>query len=126
MLYLPISQSWLFSTTARRIYFASALLTVALVGTLLAIYMAMAAAGTRALTPSASPVVRILLFPEIAGEAALWVGMWYFWFGFDRSHYLKKAMWFVSLFFLAPLGTLLYYFFVYRRGVSARVDIGPQ
>ncbi len=126
MLYLPISRSWLFSTTARRVYFVSALLALALIATLLGAYMAMAAAGTRALTPSASPVVRMLLFPEIAGEAALWVGMWYFWFGFDRSHYLKKAVWFVLLFFLAPFGTVSYYFLVYRPGVSPEVDIDAQ
>jgi hypothetical protein len=104
----------------------SALLALALIATLLGAYMAMAAAGTRALTPSASPVVRMLLFPEIAGEAALWVGMWYFWFGFDRSHYLKKAVWFVLLFFLAPFGTVSYYFLVYRPGVSPEVDIDAQ
>ena len=126
MLYLPISRSWLFSTTARRIYFVSALLALALIATLLGVHMAMAVAGTRALTPSASTPVRMFLFPEIAGDAVLWVGMWYFWFGFDRSHYLKKAVWFVLLFFLAPFGTIFYYFLVYRRGISAEVDIAPQ
>jgi hypothetical protein len=126
MLYLPISRNWLFSTAARRTYFVSALLVLALIATLLGVYMAMAAAGTRALTPSASPVVKMLLFPEIAGEAVLWVGMWYFWFGFDRSHYLKKAVGFVLLFLLAPFGTVFYYFLVYRRGVSAEADGDPQ
>jgi hypothetical protein len=126
MLYLPISRSWLFSTTARRIYFASALLALALIATLLGVHMAMAAVGMRALTPFASTLVRMILFPEIAGEAVLWVGMWYFWFSFDRSHYLKRAVWFLLLFFLAPFGTIFYYFLVYRRGVSPEVDIDPQ
>jgi hypothetical protein len=126
MLYLPISRGWLFSATARRTYFVSSLLALALIATLLGVHMAMAAAGVRALTPSASPVVRMLLFPEIAGEAVLWVGMWYFWFGFDRSHYLKKTVWFVALFFLAPFGTVFYYFLVYRRAVSAEVDNDTQ
>jgi hypothetical protein len=127
MLYLPINRSWLFSGTARRIYFVSALLALALIATLLGVHMAMAAAGTRALGPSASPVVRMLLFPEITGEAVLWVGMWYFWFGFDRSHYLKKAVWFVLLFLLVPFGTIFCYFLVYRRGISTDpVNINPQ
>lgn len=127
MLYLPVSRGWLLSETARRIYFVSALLTLALMATLLGVRMAMAAAGTRALTPSASSIVRMLLFPEIAGEAVLWVGMWYFWFGFDRSRYLKRAVWFVLLFLLAPFGTIFYYFLVYRRGISAEpVHIDPQ
>jgi hypothetical protein len=50
MLYLPISRSWLFSTTARRIYLVSAMLAFALIATLLGVHMAMAAAGTRTLT----------------------------------------------------------------------------
>ena len=82
--------------------------------------MAVAAARTGRLTPAAAQFVRTLLYPEIAGTALLWIAMWYFWFGFDSSHYLKKALWFVFLFFLAPFGTLIYYFVVYRRLVSAQ------
>ena len=79
--------------------------------------MAMAAAGTSALTQSAASIVRKMLFPEVVGAAILWAGMWYFWFNFDRSHYLLRAMWFAILFFLVPLGTVAYYFLVYRRCV---------
>src|SRR5258708_30893037 len=117
MLYLPITRSWLFSQTAQRIYFVSALLALALIATLVGVRIAMAPAGTRALVPPASSVVRTLRYPEVAGEAVLWGGMWYFWFGFDSSHYFKKAIWFVGLFFLVPLGTISYYFVVYRRCV---------
>jgi hypothetical protein len=120
MLYLPINRSWLFSPLAQRMYFASALLTLAFIATFLGVRMAMVAAGTPALVAPASAVVRTLLYPEIAGVAVLWIGMWYFWFGFDSSHYLKKAMWFVLLGFLAPFGTILYYFFVYRRLIVAQ------
>ncbi len=118
MLYLPINRSWLFSRTAQRTYFVSALLALALLATLAGVHMAMSAAGTGALTPSAASLVRVLLFPEIVGAAVLWIAMWYLWFGFDRSHYLKKAIWFVFLFFLGPIGTVSYYFAVYRRCVS--------
>ena len=120
MLYLPIKRSWLFSQTAQRIYFSSALLTLAFIATLLGVRMAMAAVGTRSLAAPASAVVQTLLYPEVAGVAMLWIGMWYFWFGFDSSHYLKKAVWFVLLGFLAPFGTLLYYFLVYRHFVAAQ------
>jgi len=82
--------------------------------------MAMVAAGIHALVAPASAVIRTLLYPEIAGVAVLWIGMWYFWFGFDSSHYFKKAMWFVLLGFLAPFGTILYYFFVYRHFIAAQ------
>lgn len=60
-------------------------------------------------------MVRLLFFPEIVGAALLWIAMWYFWFSADSSHFLKKAGWFVALLFFAPLGPVLYYFFVFRR-----------
>jgi hypothetical protein len=119
MLYLPISRSWLVSSTAQRIYLVSALLVLALLATLIGVNAAMVAAGARVLNPTASVLVRVLLFPGIAGEAVLWVAMWYFWFALDRSHYLKKAMWFVFLFLVPPFGTVAYYFFVYRRRILA-------
>jgi hypothetical protein len=122
MLYLPIHRSWLFSLTAQRIYFVSALLTSALTATLMGVHMAMRAAGTTALTRDAASVIRMLLYPEVVGTAVLWAAMWYFWFGFDRSDYFRRAIWFFLLFFLAPFGPLLYYFVVYRRRVSAQTQ----
>jgi hypothetical protein len=121
MLYLPISRSWLFSVTAQRIYFVSALLALALIATLIGAHMAMSAAGTSALTPTASSVLLTLLYPEVLGAAVLWVAMWYFWFSFDGSHYLKKAAWF-ALLLLVPIGTLFYYVVVYRRCISKQID----
>jgi hypothetical protein len=117
MLYLPISRSWLFSRIAQRIDFASAVLSFALIATVIGVHTAMAMAGTRKLTAPASSVVRVLLSPEVVGAAVLWIAMWYFWFGFDRAHYMKRATWFLILFFFAPLGPAFYYFFVYRRSV---------
>jgi hypothetical protein len=117
-LFLPISRSWLFSRTAQGIYLVSASLALALTATLIGVHAAMSAAGTNALTATAASLVRTLLFPEILGTAVLWAGMWYFWFGFDRSYYLNKALWFIFLFFLVPLGTVAYYFLVYRRCLS--------
>jgi hypothetical protein len=118
MLFLPISRSWVFSRTAQGTYFASALLALALTATVIGVRAAIVAAGTGALNPAAASLVRTLLFPEILGAAVLWAGMWYFWFSFDRSHYLHKAIWFTLLFFLVPLGTVAYYFLVYRRCLS--------
>ncbi len=120
MLYLPISRSWLLSPAARRIYLLCALLALGLIATEIGVHMAMSAARTGKLTPAAALFVRMLLYPEMMGAALLWIAMWYFWFGFDPSHYLRRALWFVFLFFLAPFGTLIYYFFVYRRFVSAQ------
>src|SRR5437764_6521520 len=119
MLFLPVKPSWLLLGIAQRIYLACALLTFALIATLIGVQLAIRAAGFSALTVSARPLVKILLFPEILGSALLWVAMWYFWFGFDRAHYLKKAISFLLLFFLVPFGTLFYYFVTYRRRVAS-------
>ena len=118
MLFLPISRSWLFSRTAQLVYLASALLALALTATLIGVRTAIIAAGAGALNAAAVSLVRTLLLPEIVGAAVLWAGMWYFWFSFDRSHYLLKAVWFALLFFLVPIGTVAYYFLVYRRCLS--------
>ena len=118
MLFLPISRRWMLSRTAQHLYLGCAVLTLALLATLIGTRWALTASGTGVLTSEARSVVRFLLFPEIAGTALLWVAMWYFWFGFDKSNYLKKALFFVLLFFFAPLGTLLYYFLTYRRLVQ--------
>lgn len=69
-------------------------------------------------------LVKVILFPEILGAGLLWIAMWYFWFGFDRSYYLLKALSFVLLFFIGPLGTLIYYFVAYRRCTSSTVTSG--
>jgi hypothetical protein len=120
MLYLPISRSWIFSLAAQRVYFVSALLAFALMATLVGVRAAVAMAGARTLNPPAASIVRMLLYPEVLGAAVLWVAMWYFWFSFDGSHYLKKAAWFGVLLFV-PIGTLSYYFVVYRRSIPKQI-----
>src|SRR4051812_22400118 len=107
MLFLPISRDWMFSQTARGIYFGCAMFSLALFATLIGVHTAISAAGIKALTPRSAAIVRVLLFPEIIATALLWIAMWYFWFSFDRSHFLKKAGWFLLLFFSAPLGPVL-------------------
>src|SRR5205807_2453734 len=97
MLYLPISRNWLVSRTAHRVYIGCSVLSVALAATIMAVRAGLAAARFSALTPDAAAIVRLLLFPEIVGAALLWVGMRY------RSHFLKKALWFVALALFAPL-----------------------
>src|SRR6478736_1731464 len=119
MLFLPISRSWLFSRIAQRVYLVSALLALAFIATRIGVYTAIAAVGTGALNARAASLVRMLLLPEIFGSAILWIGMWYFWFGFDHSRYLQRTIWFALLFFLVPFSTVCYYFLVYRRKLSA-------
>jgi hypothetical protein len=115
MLILPISRGWLFSRIAQRTYFLCTLLTLALSATLIGAQAAMTTARSSMLSSGSVLALRILFYPEIVGTALLWVAMFYFWFGFDHSHFLKKALWFLALIFISPLGTPSYYFFVYRR-----------
>ena len=129
MLYLPITKAWIVSPLARRMYLVCALLAVALFGTLVAVSAAMGASGVRSLAgaPAAGLIVKVLVLPEVFGTAALSVAMWCFWFSFDRSSWVKKAVWFPPLYFLPTMGPALYYFFVYRDQTPVRTyEIMPS
>jgi hypothetical protein len=117
MLYLPITKAWIVSHSARRLYFVCALGAFSFFGGFIALRAAMGASGVAALdiSPVAALLVRVLLFPAILGTALLSVAMWYFWFAFDNSGWLLKALWFLPLYLLVPVGPVCYYFFVYRR-----------
>jgi hypothetical protein len=120
MLYLPITKSWIISRTARRVYFACALAAFSLFGVLIAGHAALDATGVRSFAsfPAATLILRVVLLPGIAGTAVLSIAMWYFWFGFDNSGWLKKTIWFVPLYIFLAIGPAFYYFFVYRRNVE--------
>ena len=117
MLYLPITRSWIISRGARRVYFVCAVAAISLFGVRIATHMSMTASGAPSLaaTPSAAFVLRVLSWPGVVGSALLFVAMWYLWFGFDASGWLRKAVWFLPLYLFPGLGSALYYFFVYRR-----------
>jgi hypothetical protein len=117
---LFISRSWILSKTAQRVYFCCALLAIAEFGLILAAHAALAAAGVAELRGGARTLVHVLIVPAIVGTATLFVAMWYFWFGFDKSNWLKKACWFFGLLFLPPFSTVLYYLLVYRRSPMLR------
>ena len=89
-------------------------------GVVVASRLALAAAGAPSLgiSPYAALVTRLLLWPGVLGTALLSIAMWYFWFGFDHSGWLKKALWFLPLYFFLPVGPALYYFLVYRRNTE--------
>ena len=115
MLILPITRSWICSSLARKLYTACAVLALALIEMSVGTRAAQQVIGTKTLPPLTAGVLRIVPIPEVVGVALLWVAMWYFWFGFDRSHWFKRALWFLLLFFLAPYGPVFYCFFVYRQ-----------
>jgi hypothetical protein len=117
MLYLPISRGWIISRTARRIYFACALAAFSLFGVWVASLTALRTAGVSSLDafPAAALVIQVLLWPGIVGTALLSIAMWYFWFEFDNSAWLRKALWFLPLYLFLAIGPAFYYFRVYRR-----------
>ena len=132
MLYFPITKSWIVSRAARAVHLVCALLAFALFGALFAIVLAMSFSEVRSLSPFplAMGIARVVLLPGILGTAILTVAMWYFWFGFDKSPWIRKAFWFLPLYFLLPIGPAFYYFFVYRCSdvisvLSAATDIQP-
>jgi len=116
---LFISKSWILSKVAQRVYFCSALLAIAEFGLIIAVNTALVAAGVAELRGGARTLVHILILPAIVGTAILFVAMLYFWFGFDKSNWLKRACWFFGI-YVVPVGTVLYYFLVYRRSPALR------
>ena len=126
MLYLPINKSWIVSATAQRIYLVCALAAIAMFGTLVASRAALNASGATSLAVSSISLlaVKLLLWPGILGTGILTVAMWYFWFTFDDSHWLRKSFWFLPLYCLIALGPAFYYFCVYRR--SRAIDQANQ
>lgn len=73
MLYLPITRGWIISRASRRVYFVCALAAFSLFGVLLASLAALGVAGVRSFEvfPAAALIVRVLLWPGIAGTALL-------------------------------------------------------
>jgi hypothetical protein len=116
---LPITKSWIISRTANRIYLVCAVAALALFGTLFALNAAVGIFGMEAMEGSTLVRALGLLFvvPGILGAATLWVGMWYYWFGFDDS-----TGWFLALLGLGPFGAFFYYFFSYRRKIEAKAN----
>jgi hypothetical protein len=91
-----------------------------LFGSLFAVLFAMGVSGVNSLSafPLALSVARAILLPGIFGSATVSIAMWYFWFNFDKSSWVRKAFWALPLYFLLPIGPALYYFFVYLRSAD--------
>jgi len=117
VIYLPISKNWIISRTARIVYLACAILVCTLFGALFAILLAMGFSGVTSLFafPVALSIARVVLLPGVFGSATLSIAMWYFWFNFDKSSWVRKTFWAFALWLALPIGPALYYFFVYLR-----------
>lgn len=113
---VQLTDTWLISATAKRIYIASALLTVFFLGVLLAIsFGSFAAGGSLRQSPTAVLLLKLMLFPGILGTAVLWVAMWYYLLLFHPPDSTAKPLWAAALWLLGPVGSLLYFAFHYLR-----------
>ena len=116
-----VSDSWLVSAVAKKVYLAACVLTVFFFGLLMAIVAGAAAAGgDLEQSPILAALLKGLLFFGIVGAALLWTGMWYFWFRFHPSDGMSKALWAAAFIVLASFGSLLYFLFVYLRSPEVR------
>jgi len=106
--YEYLKKEWIVSPTARRVYRASATLSLALFITCWAIL------SVGRIPETLAPVVRLLLLAGVVGAGITLVGMEFFLFRFDDSHPFKQICWFLIM--LIPLlGASLYCFIVYSR-----------
>lgn len=106
--YEYIKKEWIVSTTARRVYRASALLSLALFFGWWAILV------VGQIPETLVPAVRLFLLVGVLGAGITIVGMEFFLFRFDDSHQLKQILWFLVM-LLPLLGAGLYCFIVYSR-----------
>ena len=106
--YEYINKEWIVSQAARRVYRASACLSIAL---LLGWWIALFEGGIPTAFALAS---RLLLFLGVLGAGITLIGMEYFLFRFDDSHPLKQMAWFCVMMF-PLLGPPLYCLIVYSR-----------
>lgn len=108
-----INREWLLSPTARRLYQASASMTLILFLTLMSLNL------IAPIPEGLLPLLRLLLLLGVLGTAITVIGMEYFLFAFDTSSPYAKVFWFCAM--LVPLlGPPLYCFIVYSRAEPFR------
>jgi hypothetical protein len=107
--YEYIRKEWIVSPTARFVYRAAAVTSLALFPLLIAVQ----------LFELIHPLLRALVFLAVVGAALNVMAMEYFLFRFDDSRALKQVFWFCVMLFI-PLGPALYCFIVYSRSALIR------
>jgi hypothetical protein len=118
---VQITDNWLISARAKRVYITSALLTVVYFGLLIAIELG-ATLGGGSLQHSHFVVIflKILLIPCVLGMAVMYVGMSYFWIRCHGNERTSKVPWLPILLGLGPIGSLLYFAFFYLHSPLVR------
>jgi len=110
--YECVSQDWFLSSTARRVYRSSAVLSMVT----FACWIFLSLVG---FSNEAASLLRLLFFVGAIGAGILVIGMAFYLFRFDQSHPLKQLLWF-CLMAIPFLGAALYCFAVYLRATRSR------
>lgn len=116
MRYYLISENWLISPTARRVYRWCAAISLLLLPSYFLFFL-LARLGM--LTPLTENLLRLLLIVSVAATAVIWVAMEYFLFVIDESSGWAEIFWFL-LMILIGIGPALYVFFGYSRAECFR------
>ncbi len=118
---VQLSESWLVSAAARRVYVASAALSVFLAGMICTRQLgAFAAGGTLVESPALATALWALIFPGVLGTAVLWVAMWYFCLRCHQNNGVGRGIWMIVLWLLGPIGAFVYFLAVYLRSPLVR------
>lgn len=114
---LYVSREWIVSSTARRVYLIASIGTLALLGSLIAIAVAVAVTGQSLAEVNLATIAILysILLIGVAGAATLRVAMFYYWYGFDHSGSGARCLWLLAMFLFGPVTALLYHFVIYRR-----------
>lgn len=118
MRYYLISEDWLISPTARKVYRWCAAISLLLLPTYV-LFFVLAKLGT--LTPFTENLLRLLLILSVAATAVIWVAMEYFLFVIDESSGWAEIFWFLLMIFIG-IGPALYVFFGYSRAACFRSE----
>lgn len=108
-----ISREWIVSSTARRVYRVSAVLSVVL------FFGWITALSQGGIYGPLAPIIKFLFFLGVRGARITIVGMEFFLFRFDDSYPLKQIFWFCVMLF-PILGAAVYCFAVYSRSAVLR------
>ena len=112
----PVPLRWIVSPGARRFYLFCAITD----WVLFTMFVGAQAAPAVSSNTSVESFLTVLSAYQIVGwlgglcVVLLTLGMWCFWFAFDRLPFPRRLIWFLPLFFLFLVGPVIYYFVVYR------------
>lgn len=114
MLNFPIKRTWIFSKTAGKIYFVSAIVGFGFFIFLFAIVLSESLMGPLPSGYLLQVFLQIIFGLGALALGTLWVAMWFCVLRFDRES-IAGSIYLPVFILFGPLGSLVYYFARYRR-----------